>query len=362
MKSNGEKIAIDARMIEMSGIGTYIQHLMGCGIYDVAVGDEKTIRKYDKNVEVIQFTAPIYKLQEQLHFPERELKKKGVDIIHFPHYNVPLSFKGRYAVTLHDLIHIIYPQYLKNYAEAIYAKLLMGHALKHAEKIFTVSECSKKDIEKYFHIDPSKINITYNAVDGDFFREKDRREVVYLLDKFHLPVGKKIILYVGNIKPHKNLSVLLQAYASLPNRDDYVVILVGKSFGTVPIQNMMEENGLSNGVNATGAVTDNELVDLYNLADVFVFPSLYEGFGIPPLEAMSCGTPVICSNASSLPEVVGDSALLFDPLNSKELRDDIEQIFTDAQLKNELKMKGFERAKAFQWERTQNIVKRELSI
>lgn len=348
---DGKKIAIDARMIEMSGIGTYIQHLMGQGIYDIALGDENLIRKYDRNVKVIPFNEKIYSPGEQIHFPYGELGKENADLIHFPHYNVPFFYRGRYVVTVHDLIHIKYPQYLKNTVARLYAKKLMKHAIAHAGHIFTVSNCSKKDLMEYFQIPENEITVTYNATDNRFHK-KSLKEVGYLRDQYNIANNKKIILYVGNLKPHKNLRTLLEAYSKLKNRDHYVLLLVGKAFDHNQIQDTEALYGIERGVITTGKVDNETLVDLYNIADMFVLPSLYEGFGIPPLEAMACGTPVVCSNASSLPEVVGDAALLFDPLNAKELAKDIERLSEDKALYDKLVRRGFSRVGMFNWDRT----------
>ena len=149
---NGKTIGIDARMIEMSGIGTYIQHLMGVGIYDCALGKEEEIRKYDTEVRIIPYNAPIYSPKEQIGFPNKEVKAARIDIMHFPHYNVPISYRGKYVTTVHDLTHIVLPEFLGSKVKYIYAKFLMNQALKRASHIFTVSENSQKDIKKYFDI------------------------------------------------------------------------------------------------------------------------------------------------------------------------------------------------------------------
>lgn len=274
---NGKVIAIDARMIEMSGIGTYIQHLMGEGIYDIALGREEEIRKYDKTVKVILYDTAIYGLEEQVCFPNKEIRKAGIDLIHFPHYNVPASYKGKFIVTVHDLTHIVYPEFLGNKLKYYYAKYLLRHAIEKSEHIFTVSNNSKKDIEKIFRLSVEKISITYNAVDADFCVKswQERKE---------------------------------------------------------------------------------ELIDLYNLADIFVFPSLYEGFGIPPLESMACGTPVIASDCSSVPEIVGDAALLFDPLDEDSIIMAIHRA-ENHEVAQDLIKKGLIRKNCFKWNETVRAVR-----
>ena len=343
-------------MIEMSGIGTYIQHLMGQGIYDYALGDETLIRRYDKDVKVIPYSASIYSPKEQLLFPKRAVREAGIGIIHFPHYNVPMFYRGRYVVTVHDLTHIVMPEYLGSRAKYLYAKLLMGNALKHAEHVFTVSKNSRKDIERYFHTDHRKISITYNAIDDDF-RVKDPSETDYLYDKYDIPQNTRKLLYVGNLKPHKNLITLLRAVKRL-HREDITLLLVGKAFKSVDLEEEEKQLGIDGQVIHTGMVDKEELIDLYNLADLFVFPSLYEGFGIPPLEAMACGTPVIAANNSSIPEVVSDAAILFDGHHSKELSIRIREVLDQEELRQELIEKGLIRSHFFNWSQARAEVRR----
>lgn len=355
---NGKIVAIDARMIDMSGIGTYIQHLMGQGIYDYAFGIEEQVRKYDKDIKVIPFDAKIYSPKEQIGFPNKEAKQARIELVHFPHYNVPLNYRGRFVVTVHDLTHIILPEFLGNKAKYYYAKFLMNHALKKSEHIFTVSENSKKDIIELFGIKPEKISITYNAVDSDF-RVKTEEDVEYLYEKYSVPRNKRILMYVGNLKPHKNLSRLIRAFSQLDDKNDYRLLLVGKAFTSTDLETEEKELGINEYVIHTGMVEKEELVDLYNIADLFVFPSLYEGFGIPPIEAMACGTPVIASNNSSIPEVVGNAAILFDAKDVVEIKNAIEKI-VDEQLINNLIASGKKRVSIFKWDQTVGVVKREI--
>lgn len=348
---NGKIIGIDARMIEMSGIGTYIQHLMGHGIYDVAVGNEEEIRRYDSDVKVIPFSAPVYGLKEQLQFPCKAIKEAGVHIMHFPHYNVPVIYNGKYVTTVHDLTHIVLPEFLGNKIKYCYAKFLMSRTLKRAKHIFTVSDNSKKDIHDYFDIKEEKISITYDAIDEDF-RVKNRLEIDYLYNKYGIPRDKKLLLYVGNLKPHKNLSILLKALREL-NREEVYLLLVGKAFKSVDLNEQEKQMGIKDKVIHTGMVSKEELIDLYNLADLFVFPSLYEGFGIPPLEAMACGTPVIAANNSSIPEVCGDAAVYFDGKNVDELTWDISIMLDSKEKQMELIEHGMKRSKIFDWKRAE---------
>ena len=155
--NSDKKIVIDARMINMSGIGTYIQHLVKAGIYDIALGNEAEIKEYISDIDVIDYDSKIYGIKEQLKFPYRKLRKLKPDILHIPHYNVPIFYRGRMFVTIHDLTHIVMPEILPNKFAYIYAKIMLWIAVHKAEKIFTVSENTKKDIIKIFKVDPEKI-------------------------------------------------------------------------------------------------------------------------------------------------------------------------------------------------------------
>lgn len=350
------KIAIDARMIQMSGIGTYIKTLMGHGIYDVALGTEKDIVGYDDSVQVINYADKIYGAGEQLHFPSKELKKSGATLLHVPHYNVPVFYRGRLAVTVHDMIHLVLPEFLPNKLAYLYAKFMIGYAVHKAEIVFTVSENSKKDILKFYNIPEEKIVVVYNAVDPKFVH-RQRENVEYLIDKYKLPKNKKVIMYVGNLKPHKNLSRLLEAYANMNGREDTCLVLVGKAFDSEDLTPQIKELGIEDSVVRTGIIVDNELVDFYNLADLFVFPSLYEGFGIPPLEAMACGTPVVCSDNSSLPEVVGDAAYTFNPYEVQQIKAAMEKVLCDESLAESLIERGYRRAAMFTQDKIVNTTR-----
>ena len=298
--------------------------------------------------EIITYESNIYGIYEQFKFPYK--KVQGNNILHVPHYNIPIFYKGNLVTTIHDITHILFPEYLPNKFALYYAKFMISRAVKRSEYILTVSENTKKDLIKYFNADPNKIVITYNGVDKKF-RCKEKSEYEYLYSKYRIDRNKKILLYVGNKKPHKNIAKLIKAMSLLENKENYTLVLSGKGFeGYNELENLSDKLGLNELIIHTGIVSDEELVDLYNLADLFVFPSLYEGFGIPLLESMACGTPVICSNSSSLPEVVGDAALMFDPNDEVELARSIEGVLSNKQLYKELIEKGYKRVRKFTWE------------
>lgn len=353
------RIIIDARMYNMSGIGRYIRNIINKNefINDIVLmGYENEI----KSQKLINFNSKIYGIGEQLKFPYKEIKKQ--DILHIPHYNIPLFYHGHMLTTIHDITHVLFPEYLPNKFALYYAKFMISMAIKKSKYIFTVSENTKKDLIHYFNADENKIIVTYNGVDKSFIK-KDKKDYDYLYEKYNIDKSKKILLYVGNKKPHKNIVTLIKAMSLLNKNENYILILSGKGFeGYTELENLTIKLGLEKNIVHTGIVTDEELVDLYNLADVFVFLSLYEGFGIPVLESMACGTPVICSNTSSLPEVVGDSAIQIDPLNPSQIATSIEEVLKNKELYNNLVIKGYDRVSKFTWEdcrlKTESIYKK----
>ena len=356
LKEN-KKIAIDARMINSSGIGVYIQNLMKNKCYDIALGDEKEIRKIDKDIKVINYNSNIYGIKEQLKFPDIQLMKENIDVLHVPHYNVPILYSGEIIVTIHDLTHIIYPEFLKNKLAFIYAKIMLKIAAFKSSKILTVSENTKNDIVKYLRVNKDKIKVIYNGV-GEEFVKKNKKDINYLYKKYNIPKNKKLLMYVGNLKPHKNLNRLLEALSKIKNKKDYCLLLVGKAFNQqVDLEEIENRLGLDNVIH-TGMVTQEELVDLYNLVDLFVFPSLYEGFGLPVLESLRCGTPVIASNSSSIPEVGGKIIGYFDPEKPEMIAKEIEKHINDKEKINNKKINDW--CDKFSWENASIYVKKEL--
>jgi glycosyltransferase involved in cell wall biosynthesis len=319
-------IAIDARMKNKSGIGTYIRNLMARIRYDVVLDESN-------------FPCKNYGIREQLFFPYGKLRKEKVDVLHVPHLNIPAFYRGQLVVTIHDLTHLRYPRFLPNMLYYFYFKFMIGLAVKKARVVLTDSQNTKKDIMEFFDVEPDKIKVIYLGV-GKEFVIRPTEEVSYLREKYNIPKEKKVLLYAGNLLPHKNVKTLLKAFDLI---DGCALILVGKSF-----KNRSEPNYEPTSVIYAGEVSQNELVDLYNLADLFVLPSLYEGFGLPVLESMACGTPVACSNVSSLPEVGGEHAFYFDPEDENNIADTINKALAWNGDKSALR----EYALRFSWEKT----------
>jgi len=218
-----------------------------------------------------------------------------------------------------------------------------------------VSEASKRDILRYFRLPESRIDVIYNAIDERFWQEPTADAMERVRQRYQL--NAPFILYAGNIKPHKNLERLIESFHLMreetPALSHVQLLIIGDEISKYPtLRRAVHRHKLHKFVRFFGFVSDQTLAALYRLADVFVFPSLYEGFGLPPLEAMASGTPVITSNVSSLPEVVGDAALMIDPYEPAAIADAMRRVLTDAALRADLRIRGLARAREFSWERS----------
>lgn len=322
--SSTPRIAIDARMVSKSGIGTCIQHWLRDVGYSIVLGDPADLNIYKDSVpKHIPFISGIYGYKEQLRFPYKKLRKEKPDILHIPHCNIPLFYRGKMMVTVHDLTHLVHPEFLPMKLAHLYFKFIFWFVCKRANRIMTDSESTKNDLLRFFKVDEKKITIVPLGVGKEFVR-KDKSEYDYLYTKFDIPRDKKIILYVGNLLPHKNLDGLLEGFAKMQGRENCRLVLVGKAFSGRTENTREKDLGIEGLTIHAGMVSQEDLVNFYNLADLFVLPSLYEGFGLPILEAFACGTPVACSNTSSMPEVGGDLATYFDPMDAQSIAQALE--------------------------------------
>jgi glycosyltransferase involved in cell wall biosynthesis len=264
---------------------------------------------------------------------------------------LPPLVSCRSVVTIHDCIHLMFPQYLPNRMALAYARASIALAARRATRVMTVSESSKRDILRYVDTEPDKIDVIYNAYDERFGVEPREEEVVRVRERFQL--SDEFVLYAGNVKPHKNLERLIQAFHLVRQRglDHLKLVIIGDEVSKyAALRRAVHKHQLHKYVRFFGYVPEETLAVMYRLAGVFVFPSLYEGFGLPPLEAMASGTPVVTSNVSSLPEVAGDAAVLVDPYDAGAIADGIFTVLTDERTRCTLRHKGLERARQFSWE------------
>ncbi len=355
------RVAIDARKLHDFGIGTYIRNLLRhlaridhdtefvllCTEADLGVAAQ-----LGPNFRSVLEPAPNYSIREQIHVPW-VLRRERPDLFHAPHYVLPAAIHCNSVVTIHDCIHLMFPQYLPNRMAYAYARAQMWTAAHRSDCILTVSDASKRDILHLFNIPPEKIVVVYNAIDAHFSVTPHPDAVARVRERYQL--DHRFLLYVGNIKPHKNLVRLIEAFSELRTGDleDLKLLIIGDEISKLPaLRHAVHRHKLHKHVRFLGYVPDDQLAVLYRLAAVFVFPSLYEGFGLPPLEAMASGTPVVVSNVSSLPEVVGDAAVLVDPHDIDSIVDGLRCVLTNPARADEMRRKGLERSREFSWERS----------
>jgi len=356
------RIAIDARKLHDYGIGTYVRNLLRqLARQDTA--NEYVVFCRDADWEAVEELGPrfrpvvenagAYSIREQVALPI-DLRRESAELFHAPHYVLPPLTQCRSVVTIHDCIHLRFPQYLPSRIGYAYARGQMWMATHKAARVITVSEASKRDILRYFRVPESRIDVIYNAIDERFWQQPDAEEIARVRERYRL--NNPFVLYAGNIKPHKNLERLIEAFHLLrqtPAMKDVELLIIGDEISKyASLRRAVHRHKLHKYVRFFGFVSDQTLAALYRLAAVFVFPSLYEGFGLPPLEAMASGTPVIVSNVSSLPEVVGDAALLIDPYEPAAIAEAMQRVLDNGALASDLSRRGLARAREFSWERS----------
>ena len=276
----------------------------------------------------------------------------NVTLFHAAAHLLPKLTQARSVFTLHDVAYRLYPQYhlLQN---RLYLTLMMPRFLARADAVICVSEHTRRDALRYYpRLDPAKIHVIPEGVEPHFRPPAHLAELAPIRAKYGLP--ERFILYVGTIEPRKNLPTLLEAYAVLRQHLPEVglVIVGGKGWLYESFFQALKRLGLEQHVKLTGYVPEADLPKIIACARVFAYPSEFEGFGLPPLEAMACGVPVACSNASSLPEVVGDAGLLLPPHDGHAWQSALYNLLTDVELRSDLRERGLARARQFTWEET----------
>ncbi len=286
-------------------------------------------------------------LSQLIHWP-LDATFGASDIFHATNHLLAHFSQAHTVFTLHDLIFLRYPEYHLPY-NRWYLTFSMPRYLKAAQVIITPSEWSRQDALKFYHLPESKIKVIPEASAPVFQPTSDVVRLAEIRAKYHLP--EKFILHVGTIEPRKNLARLLDAFKLLlSDVPDLRLVLIGKKgWLYAPFFKQLQNDGLTEQVIFPGFVDETDLPAIYQLATVFVYPSLYEGFGLPPLEAMACGTPVVSSNSSSLPEVVGDAGVLIDPTDTQALYQAIHRLLNDVNLQADLRQRGLRQAQQFSW-------------
>jgi glycosyltransferase involved in cell wall biosynthesis len=318
-----------------------------------------------------------YSLKEQFRLPGI-IKKENLDLIHFTHFNVPIFCPVKFLVTIHDLILTKYPTMrattlgpVRYFFKNLLYRMVISTAVRRAKKIIAVSEFTKKDIIENFHASNDNIIVTYEGVsklgrnnksDGRFYNieeilNKDKKILA------NYSIKNPYLLYVGNAYPHKNLEGLLVFFSEIKKKDicqasAVKLVLVGKDdYFYKKVKEYAFTLGISGqGVSTDevifpGYVLDEDLEVMYRNAIAYIFPSFYEGFGLPPLEAMAHGCPVVSSDQASMPEILGNAAIYFDPKDGREMVEKILEIISNDGLKRELIKRGYEQVKKYSWER-----------
>lgn len=327
--------------------------------------------KYN-NLEVQIVDIPHYSLAEQTALL-KYLNKEKFDLVHFTQFNHPINYKGKYVTTIHDLTLFGHLHRQKNPLKKIAFGAVMKSAARSSRKVIAVSKTTKADVIEYYGIIPEKIKVVYCAIEDGFNIEVRKKQKQIDDFKAKHGIAKDYFLYTGMWKRHKNLIRMLKAYEIIIQKSKIKnqyenskcknlpqLVLLGKVDPNEPEvvreaerinKKLNAECRMPNAVVLTGYVEDEELPIATAGATAYVIPSLSEGFGKPPLEAMACGTPVISSKESCMPEVLGDAAYYFDPFNIKDMSQAMAKIFEDAKLRESLILKGFSQVKKYSWER-----------
>ena len=292
-------------------------------------------------------------LWEQMVLPIYS-RKDRLDLFHYTDHALSLLFrKCPIIITVHDIAYIRFPDLL-NKSRQIYKKYILDLSIKRADIIIADSHSTKRDIIEFFNVDEKKIKVVHLGVESRF---RPISNVEDYRTRNNLP--SKMILNIGTLEPRKNVVTLIKAFKKLQERGpkDYVLVIAGgKGWLYKKIFEEIKSSGVEQSIRLLGVVRDEDLPLLYNCADLFVYPSLYEGFGLPPLEAMACGVPIITSNTSSLPEVVGNAGLMVDPLDINSFCEAIYNVLEDKELKHRMSRDGLKRSKMFTWDKMMNEV------
>jgi glycosyltransferase involved in cell wall biosynthesis len=343
---------MDLRWIDSSGVGTYIKGILP-GIVEklrdvsiVCLGDRRRLRDFAwgraANVELLDCRAKRYSISEQWELP-RAIPPR-TDLFFSPFYTIPLLYRGRLAVTVHDMSHLVVEESVSDWKKRSYAQLMYRTVRRRATVIFTVSQFTRCELLRLAG-EPreAKIAVTHLGISSDWYGARERAAVR----------ERPYFVYVGNIKPYKNVRRLVESFLKIQQLIPHDLVIIGQSEGLITGESRQFFERVRAGgerIELTGFVSHEELLSLVGHAHALILPSLYEGFGLPPLEAMAAGVPVAVSRAGSLPEVCGDAALYFDPLRVEEMANCLLRITSDPALCNRLVEAGEKRSRSFTWD------------
>jgi glycosyltransferase involved in cell wall biosynthesis len=362
VKDPRPRVGIDARKLKDFGIGSYIRNLLEAIAGRPAAAaylfriyarseDRDALPTLPDNFEIVAEDSPGYSIAELTRFSWR-LMRDRLDLFHATHYVIPPLARARAVVTIHDIIHVLYPQFLPNRAALLYARVMIRRALRRADRIITVSYNSKRDLVDYFGIAPARIEVVYNGVADRFQPSIPREERDRVVVKYGLP--RPYLLFLGGEKPHKNVRNVIRAFAEARRERALPHALV--LAGPMPknrnrVEALIAALDLDSRVFRPGIVPEEDLPGLFAGADAFLYPTLYEGFGLPVVEAMACGVPVLTSATSALQEIAGGYAYLVDPMDVAAIARGIVDLATDPRRRAEFAELGKRRARDFSWEK-----------
>lgn len=369
------KIGLDcsgALLGERTGVGNYSHQLIFAlsridkvneyvlypFFYSIFLGSANNINLPRKDNFRIAFESTPYLLSKFLMIRAvpsfiKEKMLGDIDVVHSMNFSIPKfrTKKKKLVATIYDLTVMTHPECHRK-ANVDFCLKGIKDAARYADQIIAISEHTKNDLMHYMKVPEERITVTYLAAGSDYYQISDPVILNSTAKKYKLP--DNYILFIGSLEPRKNIRTLLKAYSNLPNKfqkEFFLVIAGGKGWLNSDIPSLVQELNISDKVKFAGYIEKQDINAVYSQAAVFVYPSLYEGFGLPILEAMACGTPVITSNTSSMPEVAGDAARLITPTDIDELTGALEDTLKNESLRQDMRQKGLRQASLFSWEK-----------
>jgi len=341
------KIGIDVQTTlgQKTGFGFYVNNL----VKNLKKIDKKNKYSFFKPDTTRDLSAPKRFIWDQFEIVKKAMREK-VDILHQPTFSAPILYNKKVIVTCHDLIALLYGKDIPFWSRQFFGRW-MPFSYKKATKIICISENTKKDLIKLLKIKPEKIKVIHLAAADEFRPISDTKKIEEVKKKYK--INGKYFLHIGTLNPRKNLEFLIKVFNEIiKSFSEYKLVITGKKgWYFEGLFNLVKDLKLSDKVVFTGYIEDQDAPYLYNGSELFLFPSFYEGFGLPPLEAMSCGIPVISSNTSSMPEVVADAGILLSPTDQDAWVKSAFAILNNSDLREILSKKGLEQAKNFSWKK-----------